>query len=132
VASNSSLVRIQSLTASRCDHLVVGDSVTRSRSCAVQGVMDPRDVAGVAVVALTEAGHSGQTYTLWRPAGRCAAVGDGRSDVPLFTEIGLAIALNATPAAARATAHVSVDGTDLRTVLPLLSAWLDATYTSWE
>ena len=57
--------------------------------------------------------------------GRCAAVGDGRSDVPLFGEVGLAIAFNATQAA-RAAAHVSVDGTDLRAVLPLLDAWLDA------
>ena len=61
--------------------------------------------------------------------GRCAAVGDGRSDVPLFAEVGLAIALNATPAA-RAAAHVSVDGTDLRAVLPILDAWLNAAPTS--
>jgi phosphoserine phosphatase len=49
--------------------------------------------------------------------------------VPLFAEVGLAIALNATPAA-RAAAHVSVDGTDLRAVLPVLDAWLDAAPTS--
>jgi phosphoserine phosphatase len=61
--------------------------------------------------------------------GRCAAVGDGRSDVPLFAEVGLAIALNATPAA-RAAAHISVDGTDLRAVLPILDAWLNAAPTS--
>jgi phosphoserine phosphatase len=54
---------------------------------------------------------------------RCAAVGDGRSDVPLFSEVGLAIAFNATPAA-RAAADVAVDGTDLRAVLPLLDTWL--------
>jgi phosphoserine phosphatase len=54
---------------------------------------------------------------------RCAAVGDGRSDVPLFSEVGLAIAFSATPAA-RAAADVAVDGTDLRAVLPLLDAWL--------
>jgi phosphoserine phosphatase len=40
---------------------------------------------------------------------RCVAVGDGRSDVPLFAAVGLAIAFNATPASA--AAHVSVDGT---------------------
>jgi phosphoserine phosphatase len=62
---------------------------------------------------------------------RCVAVGDGRSDVPLFAAVGLAIAFNATPAA-RAAAHVSIDGTDLRAVLPLLDAWLHATPTSWE
>lgn len=53
---------------------------------------------------------------------RCAAVGDGRSDVPLFAAVGLAIAFNAGPAA-RAAAHAIVDGPDLRAVLPLLDAW---------
>lgn len=53
---------------------------------------------------------------------RCAAVGDGRSDIPLFAEVGLAIAFNATPAA-RSAAHTSVDGSDLRAVLPVLDAW---------
>lgn len=53
---------------------------------------------------------------------RCAAVGDGRSDIPLFTEVGLAVAFNATPAA-RSAAHTSVDGSDLRAVLPILDAW---------
>lgn len=62
---------------------------------------------------------------------RCVAVGDGRSDVPLFAAVGLAIAFNATPEA-RAAAHVSIDGTDLRAVLPLLGAWLNAMPTSWE
>lgn len=60
---------------------------------------------------------------------RCVAVGDGRSDLPLFAAVGLAIAFNATPAA-RAAAHVSIDGTDLRAVLPLLGAWLSAMPTS--
>ncbi|MEU4238514.1 HAD-IB family phosphatase [Actinoplanes sp. NPDC026619] len=55
----------------------------------------------------------------------CAAVGDGRSDVPLFGAVGYAIALNATPAA-RAAAHTSIDATDLRAILPLLDAWLRA------
>ena len=32
-----------------------------------QGVVDPRDVAGVAVAALLDAGHSGRTYTLTGP-----------------------------------------------------------------
>jgi len=35
---------------------------------------------------------------------RCVTVGDGRSDVPLFAAVGLAIAVNATPTA-RAAAH---------------------------
>jgi phosphoserine phosphatase len=57
------------------------------------------------------------------PLTRCAAIGDGRSDVPLFGTVGFAVALNATPAA-RAAAHVTVDGDDLRAVLPLLAQWL--------
>jgi len=56
---------------------------------------------------------------------RCAAVGDGRSDVPLFADVGLAAAFNAAPSA-RAAAHVAVDGADLRAVLPPLEAWSDA------
>jgi phosphoserine phosphatase len=37
---------------------------------------------------------------------KCAAIGDSRSDIPLFKEVGLAIALNATPQA-RAASHDS-------------------------
>jgi phosphoserine phosphatase len=59
------------------------------------------------------------------PLKHCAAVGDGRSDVPLFAEVGFAVAFNATPEA-RAAATVSVDGPDLRAVLPLLGTWLEA------
>ena len=61
----------------------------------------------------------------------CAAVGDGRSDVPLFTAVGLAIAFNANPAA-RAAAQASVDGNDLRAVLPLLGTWSDTVRASTE
>jgi|tagenome__1003787_1003787.scaffolds.fasta_scaffold20936700_3 phosphoserine phosphatase len=50
---------------------------------------------------------------------RLAAVGDARSDLPLFAQSGLAIALNATPAA-RAAAQVAIETDDLRDVLPLL------------
>ncbi|GAA3265971.1 hypothetical protein GCM10020218_002460 [Dactylosporangium vinaceum] len=53
----------------------------------------------------------------------CAAVGDGRSDVPLFGVVGLAVAFNAS-AQARQAAHVSVEGGDLRAVLPALEEWL--------
>jgi len=60
------------------------------------------------------------------PSRCCAAIGDSRSDLPLFAEVGLAIAFNAT-AAARAAAHASADGSDLRTVLPLLADWLEIT-----
>lgn len=48
-----------------------------------------------------------------------AAVGDSRSDVPLFGRVGRAIALNAT-ADARSAANVSIDTDDLRGVLPHL------------
>ncbi len=48
-----------------------------------------------------------------------AAVGDSRSDVPLFRRVGLSIALNATPDAQDAASHV-LDADDLRDVLPLL------------
>jgi phosphoserine phosphatase len=55
--------------------------------------------------------------------GHCAAVGDSRSDLPLFAEVGMAVAFNAT-AAVREVAHASVAGNDLRYVLPVLDAWL--------
>ncbi len=49
----------------------------------------------------------------------CAAVGDSRSDIPLFHAVGLAIALNATEQA-RAAAQVSLDTDNLADVLPLI------------
>lgn len=45
-----------------------------------------------------------------------AAVGDSRSDIPLFGRVGRAIALNATPAA-RAAAHQAIDADHLDPVL---------------
>lgn len=48
-----------------------------------------------------------------------AAVGDSRSDVPLFHGVGVSIALNATPDA-RAVATHMLDSNDLRDVLALL------------
>ena len=53
----------------------------------------------------------------------CAAVGDSRSDMPLFAEIGFSIAFNATPAV-RAAAHAVADGPDLQAVVPHLTQWL--------
>lgn len=47
----------------------------------------------------------------------CAAVGDSRSDIPLFKEVGLAIALNAS-VQARAAAHISVETDNLPHILP--------------
>lgn len=57
---------------------------------------------------------------------RCAAIGDSRSDLPLFAEVGMAVAFNATPAAC-AAAHKTAEGTDLRVILPLVAAWLHTT-----
>ena len=55
------------------------------------------------------------------PMSRCAAVGDSRSDVPLFRAAGLTVALNATPVA-RAAADLAMDTDDLCDVLPALLA----------
>ncbi|WP_305786908.1 HAD hydrolase family protein [Symbioplanes lichenis] len=55
---------------------------------------------------------------------RCAAVGDSRSDLPLFAAAGFAVAFNAT-GPARAAAGAVVDGDDLRLILPLLAAWYE-------
>src|SRR5262249_10612130 len=47
---------------------------------------------------------------------QCAAIGDSRSDIPLFQHVGLAIAFNGSEAA-RYAAHVSVDSQDICDVL---------------
>lgn len=52
---------------------------------------------------------------------RCAAVGDSRSDLPLFAAVGMSVGFNADAAARAAATHV-VDGGDLRAVVPLLEA----------
>ncbi|WP_433830240.1 HAD family hydrolase [Actinoplanes sp. CA-015351] len=54
----------------------------------------------------------------------CAAIGDSRSDLPLFAVAGLAIAFNGDRSA-RAAAHTSATGTDLRAVIPPLTTWQD-------
>ena len=79
-------------------------------------VAEPFDESGKRDFALTVAAE------LQVPLDHCAAIGDGRSDVPLFAEVGYAVAFNATPAA-RAAAQAAVDSTDLRAVLPLLENW---------
>jgi phosphoserine phosphatase len=56
----------------------------------------------------------------------CGAVGDSRSDLPLFASIGLSVAFNASEAA-RAAATATVDDDDLRGVLPVLSRLVTAT-----
>ncbi|HEY5344326.1 MAG TPA: HAD hydrolase family protein [Solirubrobacteraceae bacterium] len=52
---------------------------------------------------------------------RVAAIGDSRSDVPLFRRVGMSIALNATPDA-RAVATYVINTEDLRDVLAPLMA----------
>lgn len=53
------------------------------------------------------------------------AVGDSRSDLPLFASVGVSVAFNAS-AGARAAATATVDDDDLRSVLPVLSRLLRA------
>lgn len=55
----------------------------------------------------------------------CGAVGDSRSDLPLFAAVGLSVAFNAS-AGAREAATATVDGDDLRGVLPVLSRLVTA------
>lgn len=54
------------------------------------------------------------------PMTEVAAIGDSRSDLPLFAAAACSVALNATPDARAAAAHV-IDTEDLRDVLPLLT-----------
>jgi len=52
---------------------------------------------------------------------RCVAVGDSRSDLPLFAAVGMSIGFNASPDARAVATHL-VDGADLRAIVPLLEA----------
>lgn len=51
--------------------------------------------------------------------GACGAIGDSRSDLPLFASVGLSVAFNASTGARKA-ATFAVEGDDLRGVLPYL------------
>ncbi|MEA2499079.1 MAG: phosphoserine phosphatase [Actinomycetota bacterium] len=57
---------------------------------------------------------------------RVVAIGDSTSDIPLFREAGLAIALNATRNA-RDAAHVSLETDDLREVIPTIESFFATT-----
>jgi phosphoserine phosphatase len=57
------------------------------------------------------------------PASACAAVGDSRSDLPLFADVGFSIAFNASKAL-RAVATACVSGPDLQAVIEPLERWL--------
>lgn len=56
------------------------------------------------------------------PLDRCCAIGDGRSDVPLFDALPTSLALNAGDSA-RAAATAAIDTQDLGDLLPWLAAW---------
>ncbi|MEU8794043.1 HAD-IB family phosphatase [Streptomyces sp. NPDC048643] len=71
-------------------------------------------------VALAQARELGLT------ARSCGAVGDSRSDLPLFASVAVSVAFNAS-AGARAAATVTVDDDDLRGVVPALSRLVTGT-----
>ncbi|RSM41714.1 haloacid dehalogenase [Actinoplanes sp. ATCC 53533] len=68
----------------------------------------------------------GQAHELGLSPGACGAVGDSRSDLPLFAAVGVSVAFNAS-ADARTAATATVDGDDLRSVLPVLGRLVTAT-----
>jgi phosphoserine phosphatase len=82
---------------------------------------------GVALGSCDEYGKSDFAKALAEQHGlsldRCAAIGDSRSDLPLFGQVGLAIAFNADRDT-RAHAHVQIDSIDLRDAIPPLERWL--------
>jgi phosphoserine phosphatase len=65
-----------------------------------------------------------QARALGLPPRQCAAIGDSRSDLPLFASIGTSIAFNATQEA-RAAATTTVTGDDLQLALPALQKFRD-------
>lgn len=56
------------------------------------------------------------------PPSHCCAIGDSRSDIPLFDALPYSLALNADQAA-RAAATVAIDTQNLQDILPWLEAW---------
>jgi phosphoserine phosphatase len=92
----------------------VSGTVLRVESGVLSGTVgryfDEHDKARFVEEWCAEHGHS---------MSQVAAVGDSRSDVPLFRRAGLSIALNATPDARAAATH-RLETDDLRDVLALL------------
>jgi len=82
---------------------------------------------GVALGSCDEYGKRDFAKALAKQQGlsldRCAAIGDSRSDLPLFGQVGLAIAFNADRDT-RAHAHVQIDSIDLADAIPPLERWL--------
>lgn len=58
-------------------------------------------------------------------AERCAAIGDSRSDLPLFAAVGFSIAFNASPDA-RAAATLALDSTSVLDAMPPIARWIEA------
>ena len=61
------------------------------------------------------------------PRNRCCAIGDSRSDIPLFEALPNSLALNAGPAA-RSQATAVFDTQNLQDIIP----WLDVWETAFE
>lgn len=57
------------------------------------------------------------------PPSRCVAIGDSRSDLPLFDAVGYSVAFNASHDA-RAKAATAVDSASIVGVLPPIESWL--------
>ncbi len=68
---------------------------------------------------------------LGTPLERAIAVGDGANDVPMLCTAGLGIAFDAPPRV-REAAHASVDGGDLRGILPIIALHLDGNRSHTE
>jgi phosphoserine phosphatase len=56
------------------------------------------------------------------PLARCCAIGDSRSDIPLFAALPTSLALNAS-ASARTAATSAIDTEDLGDIVPWLDEW---------
>ncbi|MFC7280175.1 HAD family hydrolase [Paractinoplanes rhizophilus] len=62
-----------------------------------------------------------QAELLGFPIGHCAAIGDSRSDLPLFEAVGLSVAFNASEGVRR-KASATATGPDIRAVIPSLAS----------
>jgi len=101
-----------SLFLATADRVVIGADLTRA-SLSLGAAASRR--FGVDKVRFVEDWCQQNGFSM----SQVAAIGDSRSDVPLFRRTGMSIALNATADARAAADHV-LDTEDLRDVLPLL------------
>lgn len=102
------------------------DSFGFEGACGPQLVSAGGAYSGAVAAHLDEFGKRDYALNIARRLGldasSCAAVGDSRSDLPLFNEVGLSIAFNADGALA-AGSDVVITGGDLRAVFPFLDRW---------